>query len=876
VRSRDGFSRLNDELVAARGRGLMALDAPDGGRRPLAGVTELERLAREYTSAQPALSRQERIERLLHDAAPMIRDFTHRRRVILLFGLGGDSFASATQLRKLAVSTLNEQGLSKSALVVRDRRAFASLEVAIAELLEGRNKAAGIDEESRSADAVLSELDMSRAAPTKPFFLVPPRDSNFVNRERELDDLSEATAGSARQPVFLVGMGGVGKSATAVEFAHSYRRRFRDGVVWVEPGSAKIEDVLYGIAQAFGRGREFLELTTRARRMSFVQSLFAGRRTLVIFNDVGTRTQLRPLLMVVSGSHILVTTRNRGLAYGQPAASIDIGPLALDPALLLLEHLVGAQRIAEDADAARSLCELTGFLPLALRIIAARIVRSSASVADHAGRLRARRIGDELQLTALSPTGVKDFSVWSSIGLSYDELSAPQRLMFSAIGVFENGDFSASAMASVLEMDEPAAIRMIEDLCALSLVERGISGRWRIHPLVAQFGIEIAPPSRDMHLRLVAFVAELAETAARHMRTSAQGIWMGKLEIELGTITTAAEWAHQAGQIDDEARILSSLLWFWLTRGLHEQVHRRIEELAETVLPIGTRTAVLQAACYLASDRADFVAGFRYAQLWLEAGRGQNDQRQIAAALDRMASNAWCLGEYDVAEARAQESLAAWRQLRDLGGIATAINIRGLVHAYRSEYVEAVKDYRSGYKRWKATGDEWGMHTSLNNLGEVERCLGKLADARRHYEQSLKMRIAMRDMWSVVNSLNNLAELERAENRLGLADRYYQQAFTIALPMENLVSIATAAAGRASVQPPTRAPVAAQLLGAAETLLRDAHSRLGPANAFDYEKFKERIVTVLGRRRFAQYYEYGTKLDLPAVAELMINLEKAV
>jgi hypothetical protein len=190
-------------------------------------------------------------------AAPRIRHAGHRRRVTLLFGLSGDGFASATQLRALATLTLNETNLSPSRRVVRDRQAFHSLEMAISELLDSRHEVDSASSEPNLAlDALMRDFDAAQAPRLPQFFLVLPRDAHFVNRERELDDIAAATENAAvPQVIFLVGMGGAGKSAAAIEFAHAYRRRFRDGLVWVELGTTKTEDVLYALTQAFDRGR---------------------------------------------------------------------------------------------------------------------------------------------------------------------------------------------------------------------------------------------------------------------------------------------------------------------------------------------------------------------------------------------------------------------------------------------------------------------------------------------------------------------------------------------------------------------------------------------------------------------------------------------
>jgi hypothetical protein len=472
-RSRKGFSKLNSELVAIRGRGVGEVDTHRGSRKPLEGIDEISELAERHTTAQPHLKRGERIALLIRDAAKLINNDLHRNRVILVFGLHSGAFETATELRRTATRELNEEHLTESGRVYRDRLAFRSLEAAIRKITEiPMSPGAAVAERSltfAAVDELLRKYLTSPLAETerRSPFLVPPDIPFFVGRDAEMQELRDSVG--ARFPVILhglYGMGGVGKTCLATHFCHEYRDAFPDGVLWAQLDKLSPNDALYAFAQAYGCGTEFMELPSLEARIGFVQSLLNHRDVLVVLDNVISSTEVEPLLRATSACQVIVTTRYRNLAALRNAFFIGIDPLPKEVAFELFTKIIGERRIRREADATADLCELTGRLPLAIRIIAERVRASVASLSSFAVRLREGRPLEEL---GYGPERTKDTNVRASFGLTYEMLASFQQRFFVFLGAFGGIDFDASSAARVAACDILAAERDLEELAGLSV-----------------------------------------------------------------------------------------------------------------------------------------------------------------------------------------------------------------------------------------------------------------------------------------------------------------------------------------------------------------------------------------------------------------------
>src|SRR5262249_49627906 len=169
---------------------------------------------------------------------------------------------------------------------------------------------------------------------------------------------------------------GVGKTALAVHAAHQLRPAFPDGQLYVNLRGAEAqalapEEALADFLRALGVEGQCLPRDVDSRACLY-RSLLADRRMLVWLGNAAGEAQVRPLLPAGASNAVLVTSRARlaGLALSEV---IDLGVLQPGQAVELLGKIVGACRVGAEPEAAAQIAALCGYLPLALRIVGARL-----------------------------------------------------------------------------------------------------------------------------------------------------------------------------------------------------------------------------------------------------------------------------------------------------------------------------------------------------------------------------------------------------------------------------------------------------------------------------------------------------------------------
>jgi hypothetical protein len=201
----------------------------------------------------------------------------------------------------------------------------------------------------------------------------------FTGREAELDALSrELEKGEARtamQMVAVHGLGGVGKTQLAVEYAWKHLGDY-DAVFWVTADSAVTLDVsLAALASRLGLA-EALEREEAVQRQGVLDWLSNNQRWLLIAdnadNAVAVSAVLERLTPNMTG-HVLVTSRISDWPLNIREVTLD--PLSPDEATrYLLDRVAARGHDAGDQAAAGSLAHELGNLPIALEQAASLIV----------------------------------------------------------------------------------------------------------------------------------------------------------------------------------------------------------------------------------------------------------------------------------------------------------------------------------------------------------------------------------------------------------------------------------------------------------------------------------------------------------------------
>ncbi|GHH75803.1 hypothetical protein GCM10018781_45560 [Kitasatospora indigofera] len=191
---------------------------------------------------------------------------------------------------------------------------------------------------------------------------IPPRNAAFTGRGRLLELLRDRFGpGPAAVPVqVLHGLGGVGKSQTAAEYAHRFGAGY--DVIWWVPADdpAGIPQRLAELAPGLGlRSGDDVGRTATA----VLDALRLGRpyrRWLLVYDNAEDPEALAPWLPAgCAGGHVIVTSRNRNWAGHAGRTEVDV--FTREESVQLLSGTAGVR----NAEGER-IAGLLGDLPLAV------------------------------------------------------------------------------------------------------------------------------------------------------------------------------------------------------------------------------------------------------------------------------------------------------------------------------------------------------------------------------------------------------------------------------------------------------------------------------------------------------------------------------
>ncbi|MEU1476231.1 BTAD domain-containing putative transcriptional regulator [Streptomyces sp. NPDC005760] len=645
---------------------------------------------------------------------------------------------------------------------------------------------------------------------------LPPPPGHFTGRLTTRDDLRRALTPDGGPAVGVVsGMAGVGKSALALHVAHELRERFPDGQLYVNlqgatPGMAPLTpaQALTALLRDLGADpRSIPEHPDAAAAL--LRSLLAPTRTLMVLDDAASAAQVRPLLPAGDGCAVIVTSRSPLTALDD-AHRFPLAPLSAEESAELLRAVSGRDgrsaagdpmggtactpgpatpgpaalmnatpMDATPIDATHPLIELTGRLPLALRVVAARLAARQALTPDV--------LADQLAAAEdrLRHLEYDDLSVRRSLAVAHDALAASGRrsdrdaaLALCRIGALDLPTYGVPLVARLLgtdATDETRAEDALDRLVDVALLEETAYGRYAPHGLVRDFARELAGPAQAPDiartaLRWYAAVAERALTAIlepgldledRRRPTAAQPpehaahvlaippfpssekayAWG---ESELENIVTLVE-RHTDTPDERTAAHLSTLL------RLLSPFLQRSGRVAETEALGG---AALTVARRLGDEEAEACALGDLAGLHFLTGRHRdalalNDQ--ALALWRRLGRDSWTrrclnnrglllegLGRYAEAGEALRQSLAYARRLNDPFGEAVTHSNLGNLYEHTDPRA-AIEQHRRSLAIGARTGSVVVRHSAHCNIGYAHLTLGEPAAAVGHFEESLRI-----------------------------------------------------------------------------------------------------------------------------------------
>ncbi len=247
---------------------------------------------------------------------------------------------------------------------------------------------------SAQASAQVSEQSSANTVikPLLPFH----RNALFTGRETTLEHIHALFHDRGTHIVALTGLGGMGKTQTAIEYAHRFSHDY-DTVVWLQ---AEDSTVLTTDCTKLLRQLHLLkgDEQQQGQSIEIMQHWLARQRNLLLILDNGEDGRLiQRLLPSFLTGHVLLTTRTQ--VTGTLAQQVDLKQMMEDESMLLL--LRRAKLLSPDTSisdvsqnmrtTASAISQLLAGLPLALDQAGAYIEETGCSLPDYLERYHQHR-----------------------------------------------------------------------------------------------------------------------------------------------------------------------------------------------------------------------------------------------------------------------------------------------------------------------------------------------------------------------------------------------------------------------------------------------------------------------------------------------------
>jgi tetratricopeptide (TPR) repeat protein/transcriptional regulator with XRE-family HTH domain len=705
----------------------------------------------------------------------------HRQRL----ALSQEDLAEASKVAARTISDL-ERGVAQQPRSATVRMLAEALGLSGADLAAFKAAARA----GREAHLAGEPTAVMTAAAARPAPRMLPRDiESFTGRQAELDRLVAAASSSRGSGgvvrVFAIeGMGGIGKTALSLRAAHLVADQFPDGQLFIDlqgytPGVRPVapEDALRSLLFALGVAREQIP-EGLAERAALYRGQLAQTRTLVILDNAASLAQVEPLLPGTAGCLVLVTSRRALSGLDSPVLALDTLPP--DDATALFRAAAGPGRLAGDDPQVAEIVELCGYLPLAIRVLAARLARRRAlTAADVLAELQVeyRRLGNLAD---------DDRNVAAAFELSYRHLPSIAQRMFDELGYVPGPDFDPLAAGNaVADADAAAASASLDALLDHSLLSQPAPGRFRFHDLVRDFArVKSAALDGAGLDRLLDFYLYSAQEADDHLdrraraRRAVPGYTVHKPR-ELPDVSTAA---RAVAWLMVELPNLAAASRVALSAGRPAYTVAMSQALAQHLRSSGPFTAALDlhrlaldAAAQLGDLSLQAATEMEIGLLEIQIGRTGDAASSLSRAVDGFGqagdpnARAEALvslgivqrmrGEHDRARASLEEALDGHRAADSPQGLARALRELGATQMQTGHFELAERSLAQATEFSRLVGDRIGEAACLNFLGGVLMSIKKYGPACTALEAGLAL---YRDLRVPVGEANCLMYLGKA------------------------------------------------------------------------------------------------------------------
>lgn len=574
----------------------------------------------------------------------------------------------------------------------------------------------------------------------------------FVGREVELQNLHQMLQENNQVAIAAIaGMGGLGKTELALQYAMAHREIYKGGICWL---LATTEDVGVQVVQ-FARTHLDLnlpeDLTEDSQNKLLAQVQYCWRHwreggdVLLVLDDVAEYKEVKPYFQSLSSRFkVLMTTREK---LQPPIVRLDLDLLKPLAAMKLLKLFVGRERLQRQPWIAKRLCKHLGYLPLGLELVGRYLaLDEDLSLTEILQQLKDEGLTNEAVDEAPQEMTAK-LGVAAAFELSWRRLQENAQVLGCLLSLFALAPIPWKLVEENEAKEQKKARR---DLLKFYLLQRKGEEIYQLHPLLREFF--------QQKLKGLSQAEELKRSLCRVMVAVAKKIPQKPMRESIMVFSPAIPHIADVGKN--------------LTEYLTD------EELTSPFIGLG-RFYVGQAF-------------YDQATLWLEQcltltlNRFDSEHPTVVTSLENLGLTYFSQGSYTKAEQLSLQALEI-RQ-RQFGEqyhpqVAHNLNALGMIYCAQRRYKEAELFYFNALKFWLRHFGEQHLDIalSLNNIAHLYYCQERYNKAEPFFVQALELRRFMlpEQHPDVAQSLNNLAAVYFYQGRYQEAEPLYVQALDL-------------------------------------------------------------------------------------------------
>lgn len=607
------------------------------------------------------------------------------------------------------------------------------------------------------------------------------RNPFFTGREQILSRLHDLLTTQMRATLTqaLTGLGGTGKTQTAIEYAYRYQHDYT-AVFWV---GADTHEALLTCFVMIARSLK-LSIPEKQDQQGVVRAVLqwfnTHTRWLLIFDDVQEIDMLQDFFPQRETGHILITTRRRAVGAEAEALEIEKMPIAEATLFLLrrakiMRHNDPIEAVSEAEQAhALAIAEALDGLPLALDQAGAYIEETGCSLAQYLERYAQRR-AELLKKRGRNASG-HPASVTTTFLLCFEKVAQvnpaatdllrccallhpddiPEELLKD--GAAELGPVLRPVAADPFSFDEALA-----DLLYYSLIQRSVkTNTISIHRLVQAVLIDEMGESlqRTWAERVI---KALCNVFPAHQTTSWQHLQRYLAHVQACVMLIERWEIHDANLTDwllDVGHYVENSGFYSLAEALYVQRNRLLKNELSGMMDT-----------LFGASWDDYVNNV--------------PATEMLSSISPLPQLYYHQGKYKQAEEALQRAIMFIEQIQGPEHILLVelLNTLGALYYTVGNYkdAEALLQRSLNIHLHTPSTDLNGLARCLNNLAELYRKQGKYDQAEPLYQQAIQINETQFGSTSIeiADITHNMALLYRAQKKYTQAETFYLRALSI-------------------------------------------------------------------------------------------------